>query len=52
MGGCVCNIDYIFDFLGGWVIVLIKGEFNKFFGRRVMVLLFKNLVKIVVVEFL
>lgn len=36
----------------GWAIALIKGEFNKLFGKRVMVPLLKNSVKTAVVELL
>lgn len=36
----------------GWATALIKGEFNKLLGRRVMVSLFKNSVKTAVVELL
>lgn len=36
----------------GWVRALIKGQFNKLLGRRVMVSLFKNSVKTAVAELL
>ena len=36
----------------GWARALIKGQFNKLLGRRVMVSLFKNSVKTAVAELL
>lgn len=36
----------------GWATALIKGEFNKLLERRVMDSLFKNSVKIAIVELL
>lgn len=39
-------------FQEGWVTALIKGEFYKLLGRRVMVSLLKNSVKTAVVELL